>query len=448
MSAPRRLRPGRADGDASEEAEVDIEVEILAHVSAPAGARDDKRYRALAAAHANFHKHAPKRIYGGCARISPVHEPHTLRADTEPSTKDGDGKEVSFNSITVTEYASSPTINVPNTTSTCARKRRGPWTEERERKRGERSRGIRLRLSSETETSPCVRTTDGLVPSSFEIQSSGRDMTRMSDGAKEYDPALPSVIADSQPSSSLASRRAPRSWRRSSITSRQTNGSSSTSRNMPSSPPLGISTINDLDSDSEHHIFPPTPTRSSNPFPISAPDLPPELHALTDSFTLERNFSRHILVQTRDILPFERGYWAFSVSAFACPATGKTEEGLSVEDSFWAYLGRSIGKGWAGWGVWGWRAGNDHGREVDEGRSGHADAGEDGRVYCWGAHVGHVWLLLLTASQRGIRDPGVRVRWVDATNTTVLEMKSIPDNTAWDSLGAVLFLLDPKRGWT
>lgn len=90
--------------------------------------------------------------------------------------------------------------------------------------------------------------------------------------------------------------------------------------------------------------------------------------------------SRYRPVATRDVQPFERGYWLVDCTTW-------TPEKLA---DTWTFLASYVGGGLAGWGVWCRRDDN------------HAWI----RLYCWGHLVKHTYLLLYLASGRHLKLTG------------------------------------------
>lgn len=101
--------------------------------------------------------------------------------------------------------------------------------------------------------------------------------------------------------------------------------------------------------------------------------------------------------QTRDLKSMERGFWSIPCSEWS----------EDTRNRCWNFLGEIIGKGDLGWGVWCVRDGLD-------------SEFEGMRVYCWGAVVGHIWLLLVTASFNKVRK--MAVTWVDGSGEVVVRM--------------------------
>ncbi|KAK9788885.1 hypothetical protein SCARD494_09401 [Seiridium cardinale] len=97
---------------------------------------------------------------------------------------------------------------------------------------------------------------------------------------------------------------------------------------------------------------------------------------------------------TRELRPFERGFW--SVDCTGWPQDLKTET--------WMFLANHIGTGLAGWGVSCRR--DQHFTWL--------------RFYCWGFIVGHIYLLLYLASRRRICHSDAT--WIDGEGERVVNM--------------------------
>jgi hypothetical protein len=164
----------------------------------------------------------------------------------------------------------------------------------------------------------------------------------------------------------------------------------------------------------------------------------------------------------------ERGYW--NVVITVGPGEGG---GIGWDEAFiekaWGFLELFVRRGRAGWGVWCLReregagagagtSNNNHNHNHNDGtangngerRRGNAAAmgcnsarlrdnheygngnrntpgnerdsaqRETWRVYCWGSTVGHIFLLLLLASQRRVR--GLGAQWIDGSGEVVIKM--------------------------
>ncbi|KAK0628449.1 hypothetical protein B0T17DRAFT_486911 [Bombardia bombarda] len=99
--------------------------------------------------------------------------------------------------------------------------------------------------------------------------------------------------------------------------------------------------------------------------------------------------------QTREVRPFERGYWLVDCSSW---------DG-ALKQSCWSFLGGYLPKGAAGWGVW---------------------CGRDApfswlRMYCFGHAVGHIYLLLYLVSKRRVLYTGAE--WVAGDGAVVVVME-------------------------
>ncbi|KAI1810780.1 hypothetical protein GGS20DRAFT_154176 [Poronia punctata] len=98
--------------------------------------------------------------------------------------------------------------------------------------------------------------------------------------------------------------------------------------------------------------------------------------------------------QTRDLRPFERGYWLLDCSSWE----------PRLKHAAWAFLANYIGAGVAGWGVW-CRRDSDF---------------TELRVYCWGSVVAHIYYVLWMASQRRIKFTGST--WIDGEGVAAIVM--------------------------
>jgi hypothetical protein len=118
--------------------------------------------------------------------------------------------------------------------------------------------------------------------------------------------------------------------------------------------------------------------------------ITPRLEKLARDVKLEMRFEQR-KKQTRELRPFERGYWLVDCS------------GWSSEDRFmtWGFLTNYIENGEAGWGIWCRR---------DE-------AYKWIRLYCWGCVAGHMYLLLWLASKRQLNYTAVH--WITAGETVI-----------------------------
>ncbi|KAJ8130656.1 hypothetical protein O1611_g2973 [Lasiodiplodia mahajangana] len=136
--------------------------------------------------------------------------------------------------------------------------------------------------------------------------------------------------------------------------------------------------------------------RSQEP-PTSEPYIEPQ-DLITPSL---RNLSRDAdsllcfqpREQTRELRPYERGYWLVDCSSWE----------PRLKRDAWAFLANYIGTGNAGWGVWCKR--DPEFREL--------------RAYCWGSVIPHIYYVLCMSSQRRIGST-----WIDAEGLRVIAMGS------------------------
>ncbi|KAI0602635.1 hypothetical protein F4775DRAFT_588200 [Biscogniauxia sp. FL1348] len=122
----------------------------------------------------------------------------------------------------------------------------------------------------------------------------------------------------------------------------------------------------------------------------------PQLARLAERLDISKRF--WVETRTRNITPFERGFWLVDCSGWS--------DRLRLEG--WSFLTNYVGVGAAGWGVHTLR---------DE-------AFQWIRVYCWGEVTPHIYLLLYLVSQRDILFTGCS--WFDGSGEEVLIMQKKP----------------------
>lgn len=134
------------------------------------------------------------------------------------------------------------------------------------------------------------------------------------------------------------------------------------------------------------------------PPPISTTDLTPASLPTESLQTLAQRMNLPSLFrpskQARELRPMERGYWRVNWQLWS----------PELQKRSWSCLQNYVGKGGAGWGVWCTR--DDDFRMF--------------RVYCWGEIVGHIYLLLYTASEGKVKGTGAC--WIDGQGETVITM--------------------------
>ncbi|EGS23287.1 uncharacterized protein CTHT_0009540 [Thermochaetoides thermophila DSM 1495] len=135
-------------------------------------------------------------------------------------------------------------------------------------------------------------------------------------------------------------------------------------------------------------LSPPPPT---DKLELRPSDLITEvLGTLARELNLEKRFKPSL--QTRELRPFERGYWRLDCSSWE----------PELKRSAWGFLTDYLGRGAAGWGT---------SCRRDEAFSWI-------RLYCWGCVVGHMYLVLYLASRRRILHTGME--WVAGDGTAVV----------------------------
>jgi hypothetical protein len=137
--------------------------------------------------------------------------------------------------------------------------------------------------------------------------------------------------------------------------------------------------------------------RSPEP-PVGCRDLEPAdvvtdvLAKLARDLNLQKRFKPES--QSRQLRPFERGYWLVDCTTWE----------TALKQSSWGFLTDYLAKGAAGWGIWCRR---------DE-------AFTYMRLYCWGCVVGHMYLVLYLMSKRKLLYTGAE--WIAADGKAVVVM--------------------------
>ncbi|KAK3354153.1 hypothetical protein B0H65DRAFT_504289 [Neurospora tetraspora] len=124
--------------------------------------------------------------------------------------------------------------------------------------------------------------------------------------------------------------------------------------------------------------------------------ITPVLAKLATDLNLPKRYQPSL--QTRALRPYERGYWLVDCTSWD----------RELKESCWLFLADYLGSGAAGWGVWCTR---------DEGFTRL-------RMYCWGAVVGHLYLVLYIISKRKVLYTGTE--WVDGDGEVVIRMEARP----------------------
>ncbi|KAB5536437.1 hypothetical protein GE09DRAFT_1139897 [Coniochaeta sp. 2T2.1] len=119
----------------------------------------------------------------------------------------------------------------------------------------------------------------------------------------------------------------------------------------------------------------------------------PKLEKLAKDVGIRKRFQPK--EQGREIRPFERGYWHVDCSGWPD----------NIKRDTWGNLTDYVSNGYAGWGIW-CRRSQDYGWI---------------RLYCWGCVIGHMHLLLYTASRRELNYTGTA--WVGGDGEVVVVME-------------------------
>ncbi|KAL2216508.1 hypothetical protein M432DRAFT_582861 [Thermoascus aurantiacus ATCC 26904] len=357
------------------------ETEILVHVSAPSGARDDARYRAQVEAILGFETVSRRNVFGPEDAI-----------DVESTA----GEAVSTDEVSHNATGLTP--------------------EPPDKERDALSRESHPRSDS-------LATPLSVIPDSQpERQPISKNDLEEEKAPSEKVQVARSFYAETAPPSSKRRRLDPPSSRK---------GDAEADESIPSSVP---------DPEEEHEveqsrlislsslpleIHPPPPPVSTEKFKSH---ITPTLHMLAERLKLSRTYRP--TRQTRELHPLERGFWLLLINVFI---QQKSEVGarnnwtLSFFTRFWSFLSDFIAKeGRAGWGVWcileeAQSSGTDTAPSTSQRyENGNNTKSLTLKVYAWGEVAAHVYLLLFLASERRIR--GMRAQWKDGVEETVIEM--------------------------
>ncbi|PIB01317.1 hypothetical protein CB0940_00146 [Cercospora beticola] len=160
-------------------------------------------------------------------------------------------------------------------------------------------------------------------------------------------------------------------------------------------------------------IHPPKPATSNDGFITHATD---ELNVLRATFLSKYS----PMMVARQISVHERGHWSVDCSSWQAPK----------KLAFWRRLQIWIANGTAGHDIWCTRIADVRltSRNRFEEPLLQADSinkFEHVRIYCWGELVEHVYLLLYTASEGGVRKLGLK--WIDSKGDIVVRMRGPAD---------------------
>ncbi|MCJ1254420.1 hypothetical protein MMC24_002235 [Lignoscripta atroalba] len=240
-------------------------------------------------------------------------------------------------------------------------------------------------------------------------------------------------------------------------------------------PPSAQTQLRNISPSLPLEIHPPPPPTSHKPFTTH---LTQSLTRLASTLLpLDKHFQPRYT--TRPLSPLERGHWLVPLPEHDPETSTTTDNNNNNYDDddnavwvahqkdqhqsltsttnrtttkkFWEYLTRFVGGGRAGWGVW---CSREYSNEVDD-QDGLRNHDKDTnksiennekmdtmiqqtkqqhhqqqpprrheqqviKIYCWGEIVGHIYLVLILASDRRIR--GMGARWVDAGGEVVVQM--------------------------
>lgn len=141
-------------------------------------------------------------------------------------------------------------------------------------------------------------------------------------------------------------------------------------------------------------ISPPPPTAVQNLEPDDV--VTAHLKYMAENFGLKERYRPKF--QTRELRPFERGYWLLDCSSWE----------QSLKDEAWSFLTDHIEQGLVGWGT----------------TCKRDKAFTWIRLYCWGHVVGHMYLLLWAASRRQAKYVGMS--WIAGDGKAVVVIEPRP----------------------
>ncbi|KAI9722696.1 MAG: hypothetical protein M1812_001627 [Candelaria pacifica] len=454
------------------------EVEILIHVSAPSGAKDDNKYRKQAAAYFEFDCHNVFPAFQGqlqastpftrlthttdggvskvneappCRRDPPYHSTWEERPST--SIRQDDPEATSASAYSASWHLA---------TSSSEYEEHAPSLLTNARPAGHNIPPFSIQSTPHTDSSVRQRVPSSREPRRITTDTPERplkiqEQTVRSEPSTQYGSwrTPSSVISNSQPSSRLllhhgqsSPQQSPSNLRPSkrcrlqrevskepaTVSKDSSNKRIDSGRKTPSSPLVLPSAVTDssktppphdqdpsvLSSPSLHtqkpsEIHPPPPPTSTlSPVKSEPSHITPTLSMLASRIDISKRYQP--LHKTRALRPLERGYWCIDTSSWS----------PQLQDEFWAFLQDLIGDGRAGWGVWCHKSANvgeDKLSGVSDNRcsDGYAIDGDDVvRVYCWGEVVGHIYLVIFLASTRKIKGTGAR--WIDSGGEVVVQM--------------------------
>ncbi|KAJ5091156.1 hypothetical protein NUU61_006026 [Penicillium alfredii] len=448
-----------------------MESEILVHVSAPSGPRDDARYRAQVAAILEFQS------------VSRVLVSNTSSQDSDP-----------LDHASSQELPNSHNIS-PEVIPVSSSESRGSNHEELNPARaGEALQDALSTLSSdhdgpEQDKDDLTNMTSGVSTARDQPESLESPITVIPDSQPEHDPSDPASPSQDAAQkiaeiSTTPEKGAPVSKRR-----RIDPGSLATQAIVHPTPvpqcvptetaqihtqcPQPSSTLQSppqpISESKDHHLLLPLllPLEIRAPLPPVSnasfvSHITPTLAMLTDRLKPARTYKP--TRQSRDLDPLERGYWAVRINVLDAsqeqqdqyqhqhePKEQQQKKKHShtpdnqtktncynwpapVFHRFWTFLSDFIARdGRAGWGVWCILERADAippGPDFDPSQDSNPNSGPHIcppsitpallKVYAWGEVAMHIYLLLFLASERRIR--GMGVQWRDAREDVVIKM--------------------------
>ncbi|KAL1978360.1 hypothetical protein VTN31DRAFT_1219 [Thermomyces dupontii] len=416
--------------------------EILVHIAAPSGARDDARYRAQVAAILNFNPVSRETIdpsgnlgVDDCSGGESLPLPSAVLLGGVDCPESEDVGQLS-------QLARSPvkTDSRPSTApAICAQKQLdqsppapvpvpAPVSEAaayRHRYFSDASLETPVSVISDSQAPQSASTTSESQqrsqPSQVELPSTNNDALQETSQNQNVPP-------DSvHPTQSEGKNKAPRHTTELVLQTR----SSKPHRSNPSLP-QSIETIS-LDK-LPLEIRPNPPQVSHQKFQTH---ITPTLKALAERMNLSKRYQP--LRQTRSLASLERGYWLlqFVVTDFDPDDDDDDDDGdgsreanhwpISLFRRFWSFLVAFITGNRAGWGTW---CIVEPESDIDSTTRDPVDDDDHRRhyrlsckIYCWGEIVPHMYIVLLLATERRIKKMGAQ--WRDGADKVVVQMPGL-----------------------
>lgn len=419
--------------------------EILVHIAAPSGARDDAKYRAQVAAILNFDVVSRQPIYpaenhhgpeGSCAGDSLVSSSASVPGGVDIGVirecpASGDVVELS-QSACLSAKADNGPITAPGI---CTGEQKGqsspipvPVSVPAAAESGAAAVAPRHRHCSDASLDSPVSVIPDSQPQSAVTTSGNQQLTQLSrreEGSADDSSQNHNAAPDSaQPTHS--DKKSPPQTTEIVLQNRTSKPHRSKHTTTSLLQAADAITLDKLPLE----IHPDSPKVSDQKFQTH---ITPTLKALAERMNLEKRYQP--LGQTRAPASLERGYWLLKFAVTdpdpGLDADEKNRQGpnhwpMSLFRRFWSFLVAFITGNRAGWGTWCILESDD---DDDDGSSPSGPKnGDDNcrhyrlscKVYCWGEIVPHMYIVLFLATERRIKKMGAQ--WRDGADKVVVQM--------------------------